>query len=145
MTDLARCLCFKKCFKCAALGDHLIEILLGGVVHLIKVDIVGAEVAKAYIDILRHSLLRARHTFGRENEFLTHSLERVSEVFFTYGITARGVDEVDTLVYKIADESFCALGIDLLDRNAAKTEARYFKSCFSENFVFHNSSPKKCI
>ena len=131
MPDLARRLCLKKCLKRAALSHYLLKVCGTGIMYLIKVDVIRAEIIKAYINILCHRLLRARHTLCSENETVAHALERVAEIFLADGISARGVDEVNSLIYQVADQPLCALGINLLNRYAAKAEARYFKSCFS--------------
>ena len=131
MTDFARLFGFQQRFQCAAGGDDGLQVFFRGVVNLIKVDVIRAEIIKAYVNILRHRILRARHTLCSENEFIADAFKRISEIFLADRISARGIDIVHAFTNKLADQLPCALGIDLLDRNASKPEARYFKSCFS--------------
>ena len=131
MTDLSRRLCLKKCLERAAGRYHLFKIRRSGVVDLIKVDIIGSEVLEADVNVIRHRFLGARHALGRKHELFAHALERVAEIFLAYGISARGVDKIDAFLYHIGNESLRALGVDLLYRNSAKSEAGYLESCFS--------------
>ena len=46
-----------------------------GIVDLVQVNIVGAEVFQADIDVLRHGLRRAGHALGGKHEMLPNALK----------------------------------------------------------------------
>ena len=96
MADLAGCLSFLQCFQCAARCHDGINILLGGVVNLIQVDIIGAQIVQADLHILFHASLVTGHGFGGQDEVTTDTFQGISQVFLTDSVATGGVDKIDT-------------------------------------------------
>ena len=59
----------------AAGGADLLQIRRGRVVNLVQVNIVGAEIFQADVNVLRHGLRRAGHALGGKHEMLPNALK----------------------------------------------------------------------
>ena len=139
MSDLARCLRFHQSFQCTALADHLIKLFHAWVVYLIKVDIVCAEISKTCLNIRCHCFFCSGHGFGRKHKFITDSLQTISDVLLTDGISSCRINIVDSHLHHLVKQFSGAFLVNLLDRNSSKSHTRDLKSCFSKYSVFHNT------
>ena len=81
------------------------------------------------------------HAFGGQHKALPHPAKRPAEVLLADGIAPRGVDKVHAGLQKGMHKLPCAVGIDPLQRNAAKPKARDLKAGLSQYSVFHCFSP----
>ena len=59
----------------AAGGTDLLHVGWRRIVDLVQVNIVGAEVFQADIDVLRHGLRRAGHALGGKHEMFPNALK----------------------------------------------------------------------
>ena len=107
----------------AAGSDHLLQLGHGGIVDLVEVNIVRAEVTQARFNVRRHGLGGAGHALGGEDEMLPDALQTVAQVFLADGVAPGGVDVIDAGVLQKVHQLPGALPVDALDGNAAEAHA----------------------
>ena len=142
MAYLARRLCFQQGLQRAAFAGDYLHLGRGCVMHLIQVDMVGAEVFKAGLYILFHCFLRAGHALGGENELIADTFHGYAEVFLAYGIAAGGVYVVDAVLRELVYEGSGLFLCDALDRYAAEAEAGNLQAGAAEISVLHAVPPE---
>ena len=141
MANLALTLCIHKRLECSSRSKHGVQLLHARIMHLIEVDMVGMEIAKAYLYILCHSVLGARHALSREIEPVSLADEGVSYELFTDGIAPCGIDIVHAILYKRIDKRIRRLLVYPLYRNAAKSNLGNLHSGPSELYILHVDPP----
>ena len=132
-------------FQCAAGGDDLLQLGHAGVVYLIQVDIVGAEVAEACFNVCLHCFAGACHALCCKNELVTPSVDCAADVFFADGVAACRVDIVYSAFNKGVDKRLCLFRIDALNGDAAETDAGNLKPGFAECYILHECTLRICI
>ena len=75
MADLPGRLRRRQGFQRAAGGADLLQIRRGRVVNLVQVNIVGAEIFQADVNVLRHGLRRAGHALCGKHKMLPDALQ----------------------------------------------------------------------
>jgi len=75
MSDLSGLFRRRQGFQRAAGGADLLQIRRGRVVNLVQVNIVGAEIFQADVNVLRHGLRRAGHALGGKHEMFPNALK----------------------------------------------------------------------
>ena len=78
MADLARSLGLLQCFQSAAGRRHLLQLLRSGIVDLVNIDIVGAQIAKAGFNIRSHGFPGAGHALGGDDKILPDALQGIA-------------------------------------------------------------------
>ena len=138
MSDLPGLFRIHKGFQCAAGGADLLQIRRGRVVNLVQVNIVGAEIFQADVNVLRHGLRRAGHTLCGKHKMLPDALQTDPQVFLADGIAPGSIDVVDAVFQQLVHKRFRPLRVNALDGNSPKAHAGDFQSGFSEDSVFHS-------
>ena len=98
---------------------------------LVEVDVIGAQILKAYVNVRSHGFLGAGHALGGDDEMLSDALQGIAQVFFTDGVATGSVDEVHTGILQLVHQGLGALGIDLLDGDTAEADAGDFQTGFT--------------
>ena len=75
MSDLSGLFRIHKCFQRTTGGADLLQIRRGRIMNLVQVNIVGAEIFKADVNVLRHGLRRVGHALGGKHEMLPNALK----------------------------------------------------------------------
>ena len=138
VADLPGSTGFQQGFQCAAGGDDLLQLFHAGVVYLIQVNVVGAQIVQADVDVLGHGLLGAGHALGCQDKILPDALQGLTQVAFADGITPGGVDVVDPGLTKLEHQLPGAGSVNALNGDAAEAQTGDLQTGFSKNSVFHN-------
>ena len=106
--------------------------------NLVQVNIVGAEVFQADINILRHGLRRAGHALGGKDEMFPDALQAGAQVFLADGIAPGSIDVIDAVFQQLVHNRFRSLRVNALDGDSPKAHAGDFQPGFAEDSVFHS-------
>ena len=138
VSDLAGGFCLLQSCQRAVGLQRLLQFRGGGVVDLIQVDVVGAQIFKAGLDVRCRAFFGAIICLGSDHELVPDALQGIAQVFLADGVSPGGVDKIHACLQKLTDHNFCAFCVDLLNGNAAKAHAGDLKSGLAENSVLHS-------
>ena len=138
MADSARRFGLQQGFQRAAGGADLLQIRRGRVVNLVQVNIVGAEIFQADVNVLCHGLRRAGHALCGKHKMLPDSLQADPQVFLADGIAPGSIDVIDAVFQQLVHKGFGSLRVNALDGDSPKTHAGDFQPGFAEDSVFHS-------
>ena len=138
MADLPGRFRRRQGFQRAAGGADLLQIRRGRVVNLVQVNIVGAEIFQADVNVLRHGLRRAGHTLCGKHKMLPDALQSDPQVFLADGIAPGSINVIDAVFQQLVHKGFGSLRVDALDGDSPKAHAGDFQSGFAEDSVFHS-------
>ena len=145
VADLSCRLCLQQSLQSTAGSDDLFKLSQGGIVYLIKVNVVCAQVLQADGDILFHTGLVPGHALGGKDKMLPNSFQSLADVAFADGVAPGGVDVVDSGVLHGQHQLSCAGGVDLLNGDAAEAQTGDLQAGFSKDPVFHMYASKGCF
>ena len=120
------CLGFQQGFHGAAGGQDFIQIFRAGVVELVQVNVIGAQVFQAGGKLGFHLCLGQRTALGGKDKFIPQAqfLQRLADPLLADGVSAGGINIIDARLMRGFQHGAGARFINALHRNAAKAQAR---------------------
>ena len=140
MSDLSGVFCFHERLQGPAFSRYLFQLIHVGIMHLVKIDIVCAQIPETCLNIQSHGFFRSGHGFCRQNEFISQPIQAITDIFLADSIAPGRIDIIDALLRHLLQEQFCSLCVDSLNGNPAESHSGNTQSCFSQRSVFHISS-----
>ena len=140
MADLTGLPGLQQSFQCAARGDDGLQILGAGVVNLVQVNVVGAQVFQTDVNVCGHGFLGAGHALGGQHKLVPDALQTVANVLFADGIAPGSVDIVHSGRHQLLQQLLRTLCIDALNGNAAKTHGGNLQAGAAQCSVFHSKT-----
>ena len=137
MADLPRRLGLQQGLQGSAGGAHLLQLLEIGVVDLVEVNKVRAEVAQAHLDILSHALPVPGHGLGGQHEPVPPALDGLTNQLLADRVAPGGVDEVDPRGLHRVQQRPGLAGVQPLDGDAPEAHAGHPQAGPAQNHIFH--------
>ena len=78
VTNFSGSLGFHQRFQSAAGSNYLLQLCGGGVVNLIQVNVIGAQVLQAGFNVLCHSFPGSGHALGGQDKIFPDALQGVA-------------------------------------------------------------------
>ena len=130
----------------AAGGKDGLQPCQAGVVELVQLNMIGAQVFQALRQFGFHLLFGQGAAFGGKDKPVPQAqlLQRLSDPFLADGVGAGGVDVIDARLAGGLEHGAGARLVDALDGNAPKSQARNPKAGTAQFTIFHDSSPLFC-
>ena len=137
VTDLPGLPGLQQGLQGAAGGADLLELLETGVVDLVEVYVVRAEVFQAGLNVPGHPLPVAAHGLGGQDELLPAALDGQTDALLADAVAPGGVDVIDPRRLHGVQELLCRLRVDALDGDAPQAHAGHPQAGFAQSNVFH--------
>ena len=117
---------FQQGFHGAAGGQDFIQVFRAGVVELVQVNVIGAQVFQAGGKLGFHLCLGQRTALGGKDKFIPQAqfLQRLANPLLADGVSAGGINVIDARLMRGFQHGSGARFINALHRNAAKAQAR---------------------
>ena len=117
---------FQQGFHGAAGGQDFIQIFRAGVVELVQVNVIGAQVFQAGGKLGFHLRLGQCTALGGKDKFIPQAqfLQRLADPLLADGVSAGGINVIDARLMRGFQHGAGARFINALHRNAAKAQAR---------------------
>ena len=117
---------FQQGFHGAAGGQDFIQVFRAGVVELVQVNVIGAQVFQAGGKLGFHLCLGQRTALGGKDKFIPQAqfLQRLADPLLADGVSAGGINVIDACLMRGFQHGAGARFINALHRNAAKAQAR---------------------
>ena len=121
VTDLSGLPGFQQGLQGSAGGADLLQLLEVGVVDLIEVYVVRAEVFQTGFDVPGHPLLVPAHGLGGQNKFIPAALNGLADELLADRVAPGGVDVVDARSLHRVQQFFRRLGVNALNGDAPQS------------------------
>ncbi len=137
MADLSGLPGFQQGLQGSAGGADLLQLLEVGVVDLVEVYVVRAEVFQTGFDVPGHALPVPAHGLGRQDELLPPALDGLADELLADRVAPGGVDVVDARGLHRVQQLFRRLGVDALNGDAPQSHPGNLQAGFAQRNVFH--------
>ena len=125
-----------------ARGKDGLQIGKAGVVELVQLDVVGAQMVQADGQLRLHGLLGQSAAFGGKDKFVpqTQFLQRLPDPFLADGVGAGGVDVIDPRLVGGFEHGPGAGLVDALDGDAPESQPGDPQPGAAQFTIFHRDS-----
>ena len=121
VADLPRRPGLHQGLQSAAGGADLLQLLEAGIVDLVEVYVVRAEVFQADLDVPGHPLLVPAHGLGGQDKLLPAALDGLADELLADRVAPGGVDVVDPRRLHGVQKLLGRLRVDALDGDASQS------------------------
>ena len=140
---LALLLGFQQRFHRTAGGQDGFQVFQAGIVELVQLNVVGAQVFQAFGQLGAHILGGEGAAFGGQHELIPQAqfFQRLPDPAFADGVCPGGIDIVDACFMHRLEQSAGARLIDALDGNTAKAQTGDFQAGLAQRNILHDTKP----
>ena len=128
VTDLPRIPGLLQSLQGPAGGADLLQLLQTGIVDLVEIDVIRAEVAKAGLDVPGHSLPVPAHGLGCQDELVPAALDGPADELLADAVASGGIYVVDASGLHCVQQLSGGLRVDPLDGDAPQPQPGYLKA-----------------